>query len=263
MAAGESMRLDRDGGIARLTFTDPARGNPIDGRFCAEMADVAADLATDRAVRCILVAAEGRAFSYGGDIASFVDRKDDLPRLILSWTTTLHSAVARLQRIDAPIVAAVHGMCAGGMAGFVAGCDLVLASEKASFYAAYPGIGFSCDAGSSIMIARRMGPGRARRFFLLDEKLNAAEARDAGLVDELVGGDALAERAEAVAARLAAGPTRAYGEMRRLLLSVTDQPLDTQLEREAQALARCAATADAQEGFAAFLSKRTPEFQGR
>ena len=262
MPAQQAMRLDREGGLARLTFTDPDRGNPIDGRFCAELAEAAATLAVDRELRCVLVAAEGRAFSYGGDISSFVGKSEELPAIILRWTTTFHSAVARLQRIDAPIVAMVHGMCAGGMAGFVAGCDLVVASDAASFYAAYPGIGFSCDGGSSIMYARRMGPARARRFLLLDERLTAAEALDVGLVDEVVPPDELLARAEALATRLAAGPTRAFGEMRRLLLSVSDQPLETQLECEAQALARIAATNDAREGLAAFAAKRIPRFQG-
>ncbi|MDB5699183.1 MAG: 2-(1,2-epoxy,2-dihydrophenyl)acetyl-CoA isomerase [Alphaproteobacteria bacterium] len=263
MPAEKAMRLERNGGLARLTFTDPDRGNPIDGRFCSELAEVAALLATDRDLRCVLVAAEGRAFSYGGDISSFVGKSEELPSIILRWTTTFHSAIARMQRIDAPIVAMVHGMCAGGMAGFVAGCDLVVAAPKASFYAAYPGIGFSCDGGSSIMYARRMGPARARRFLLLDEKLDASQALAVGLVDEVVPADELVEKAEALAARLASGPTKAFGEMRRLLLSVSDQPLETQLEREAQALARIAATADAQEGLAAFAAKRPPRFQGR
>lgn len=94
---------------------------------------------------------------------------EELPRNILRWTADLHSAIARLKRIDAPIVAAVHGVCAGGTAAFVAGCDIVIASERASFQTAYPEIGFSCDAGATSMLSRRMGPARARRFLLLNK----------------------------------------------------------------------------------------------
>lgn len=250
-------------GIARLTFTQAARGNPIDGPFCAEMNEVAIDLSENPDVRAVLVQAEGKAFSYGGDIASFVDRLDELPRMIKLWTTGLHTAISRLQRMDAPMVAAVHGVCAGGMAAFVAGCDVVVASPQAKFVAAYAGIGYSCDAGASITLSRRMGLARARRYLLLNETIAAAEALQCGLVDEIAEGDLLVGRATALAKQLAAGPTLAFGEIRRLLLSVDDQPLETQLELEAQALARTAASADAREGLTAFRDKRPPFFRGR
>ena len=202
-------------------------------------------------------------FSYGADIGVFVDDLDGLPSNIKRWTATLHSAIARLQRMDAPIVAAVHGVCAGGMAALVAGSDIVVAAETSVFVAAYAGIGFNCDAGASVMYTRRMGLGRARKFLLLNEKLDAQAALAAGLADEVQPVDGFAGRAEAIARQLAAGPTKALGEMRRLLNSVEDQPLEAQLELEAQALARSAATADAREGITAFAQKRKPVFQGR
>lgn len=256
------LRIAMADGVARLTFCDAARGNPMDGALCAELAEAAAVLSEDRSVRCVLLTAEGRAFSYGGDIASFVADLDTLPANIKRWTTTLHSAVARFQRMDAPIVAAVHGVCAGGMSAFVAGADMVVAAAGARFVSAYAGIGYSNDAGSSIMYARRMGIARTRRFLLMNETLDAEAALSAGLVDEVTANDALLPRAEAIARGLAQGPTRAFGEMRRLLNSVSDQPLETQLELEAQALARSAATADAREGLTAFAQRRAPAFTG-
>jgi 2-(1,2-epoxy-1,2-dihydrophenyl)acetyl-CoA isomerase len=156
----------------------------------------------------------------------------------------------------------VHGVCAGGMSAFVAGSDIVIAADDARFVAAYAGIGFSCDAGSSIMFSRRMGTARTRRFLLMNETLSAAEALGAGLVDEVVPREQLSSRASEVAARLACGPTRAFGEMRRLLLSVGDQPLESQLELEAQALARIAKTSDARNALAAFAQKRNAVFTG-
>jgi 2-(1,2-epoxy-1,2-dihydrophenyl)acetyl-CoA isomerase len=221
------------------------------------------ELSERRDVRAVIVAAEGKAFSYGGDIASFLDANDDLPRRIKRWTSGLHMGIARLARMDAPMVAAVHGICAGGMTALVAGCDLVVASSEARFLAAYAGIGYSCDAGASVALTRRLGPQAARRFLLLNETLDADTALAAGLADEVVEPGALEARANELAAQLAAGPTRALGEIRRLLLSVSDQPLETQLELEAQALARIAATPDAREGLAAFAAKRRPAFTGR
>ncbi len=257
------MRLDRDQGLARLTFTQPQRGNPIDGTFCAEFCDVANTLASDPSVRAVLITAEGRNFSFGGDIALFLQDLDTLPMQIRRWTADLHMGITRMQRLDAPIVVAVQGVCAGGMAGTVAGADIVVAEPGARFPAAYTAIGYCCDAGSSITLSRRMGLARARKFLLLNETLDADAALGAGLVDEVVPPDALAARAEAIAVQFATGPTAAYGEIRRLLASAASEPLDAQLEREVQALARLAGTADAREGLRAFGDKRKPVFSGK
>jgi len=250
-------------GIAHLTLNDPARGNPIDGPFCQSLCEAAIQLSENPAVRCLLLSAEGKAFSYGGDISAFVSDLDGLPLNIKRWTATLHSAVVRLQRMNKPVVSAVHGICAGGMAGFVAGSDIVVAADNARFAAAYAGIGFSCDAGSSVMYSRRMGLGRARKFLLLNETLTANQALGVGLVDEVVAAYQLHARAIEVASQLALGPPLAIGEIRRLLLSAQDSSLESQLELEAQALARIASTEDAREGLTAFAAKRKPIFKGR
>jgi 2-(1,2-epoxy-1,2-dihydrophenyl)acetyl-CoA isomerase len=251
-----------DDGLARLTFIDAARGNPIDGNFCAELCEAAIQLSEDATVRCALITAEGKAFSYGGDIAALTSNLDILPANIKRWTTNFHSAITRLQRMDAPIVSAVHGVCAGGMSAFIAGSDIVIAADSALFVAAYAGIGFSCDGGASIMYARRMGIGRGRKFLLLNESLPAADALAAGLVDEVHSAETFLPRAEAVARQLADGPIRAFGEVRRLFNTVSDQPLETQLELEAQALSRISGTADAREGLTAFTERRKPVFRG-
>ena len=259
----KQLSLTVENGLARLNFTNPSKGNPIDAVLCAEICEAAIQLSENPAVRCVLVTAEGKSFSFGGDIASFVGDLDGLPANIKRWTTTLHSGIARLQRMDAPIVAAVQGVCAGGMSAFVAGSDIVVAADNAKFVSAYAGIGYSNDAGSSIMYTRRMGIARTRKFLLLNETLDADAALAAGLADEVVTLDELVARAETIALQIAAGPTRAFGEMRRLMTSVEDQPLETQLELEAQALARTAATQDAREGLMAFAEKRAAIFKGK
>jgi 2-(1,2-epoxy-1,2-dihydrophenyl)acetyl-CoA isomerase len=257
-----ALRLEVEVGIARLTFIDAARGNPIDATFCAEISEAAVQISENPAVRCVLIAAEGKVFSFGGDIGSFINDLDNLPSNIKRWTSGIHGAISRLQRMDAPVVCAVHSVCAGGMAAFVAGSDIVIAADDARFVAAFAGIGFSNDTGSSIMYTRRMGIARTRKFLLMNETLDANAALAVGLVDEVLPVVEMMPRAEAVARKLADGPTKAFGEMRRLLTSVEDQPLETQLELEAQALARSAGTADAREGLTAFWEKRKPLFTG-
>lgn len=258
-----ALKLTIEDGLARLVLTQGKRGNPIDGALCRELNEASVILSEHRDVRAVLITAEGPAFSYGGDIASFLSKLDELPGMIKRWTGDLHMAIARLQRMDAPIVAAVHGVCAGGMAGFVAGCDIVVAAEDSKFVAAYAGIGYCCDAGSSVTLSSRMGLARARKFLLLNETLDAGASLAAGLVDEVCAVNEYAERAHAIASKLANGPTKAYGEIRRLLLSAGSQSLETQLENEAQALARCAGSHDAREGLTAFAERRKPVFKGQ
>jgi len=159
-------------------------------------------------------------------------------------------------------VAAVHGTAMGGAVAMVSNCDVVYAGRSAKFGAAYAQIGYSCDAGSSTGLASRMGLARARRFMLLSEMLTAEEAGQAGLVDFVVDDAALQAEAEKAAIKLSRGPTRAYGEIRRVVSRALGQPFETQLEEEAQGLARMAGTADAREGITAFVEKRKPNFKG-
>lgn len=258
----ESIDLAIGEGVARLTLDQAAIGNPFNEQFCNDWLAVSGELGARKDVRVILLAANGKNFSVGGDIRMFVDQLDVLPERIRQWTAALHTGLARFARLDAPMVAAVHGMAMGGAVALIGSCDVVYAGRRAALGAAYPGIGFSCDAGASRALASRMGHARARRFLICGETLNAEQALATGLVDFVVDDDALNDAAAAMAMRLAAGPTRAYGEIRRLFNTVWGQSLEAQLEDEAQALAMVASSADAREGIRAFAEKRKPGFIG-
>jgi 2-(1,2-epoxy-1,2-dihydrophenyl)acetyl-CoA isomerase len=255
-----ALRLEIADGIARLTLADAARGNPVDGAMCRELRSAADMIASSPEVRAVLISAEGPVFSYGGDIAAFMEHFDDLPGTIARWVGDLNHAVAKLHAIDAPIVAVVHGICAGGMVGFAAGADIVLATPSAQFVAAYAGIGICCDGGSSFSVSRRVGPARARSFYLLNQTIDAPEALTIGLIDEMIGEEGLESLAEAIVAKFVRGPVRAFGEMKRLLDSAQDHTLEAQLELEAKALVRCMSGAEAREGLRAFAEKRRPDF---
>jgi 2-(1,2-epoxy-1,2-dihydrophenyl)acetyl-CoA isomerase len=258
----QATRVAFESGICRITLVQGARGNPIDGQLCLEIREIGNVLTARSDVRAVLIDAEGPAFSFGGDVTAFARDLDELPLTIERWTADLHIGIARLQRIDAPIVVAIQGVCAGGMTAFIAGADFSIAANDARFLTAYAAIGLCSDAGSSIMLTRRMGFARARRFLLLNETLTAEAALACGLVDETVAPAQLKARAEELTRKIASGPTRAYGEMRRLLLSAHEQPLEVQLELEAQALARVARSQDAREGIRSFVEKRKPSFVG-
>lgn len=259
---GKAMRLNVEDRVARIVLTQADRGNPIDSTFGSELLEISGLLARSAEVGAVLLTGEGRFFSVGGDINAFKDRLDELPRLILDWTATLHVALARLRRIDAPIVCAVHGAVAGGSVSVMGFADVVHAAHGTRFTAAFPGIGFCADSGTTVSLSQRMGIARARRFILCNETLGAEEALTAGLVDHLHDAGEVFGAAEETARKLAAGPTRAYGEIKRAFQHALANSTEAQLEIEAFGLSSIAATADAREGIAAFAQKRKPAFSG-
>jgi 2-(1,2-epoxy-1,2-dihydrophenyl)acetyl-CoA isomerase len=166
-------------------------------------------------------------------------------------------------RMRAPVIAAVHGNVAGGSVSLMAAADLVVIAESVRISSAFSKIGFSPDSGSTTTVTRRIGVARARRFFLLAETLDAATALSLGLVDVVVPDGEVQREAERMARELAAGPTEAYGAIKRLFAQTLDRSLESQLEEEAQTLAAISRTADAREGVKAFVEKRKPAFVGR
>lgn len=249
-------------GLAHVVLNDAEPGKPMGEVFCRESGEVAHELAKHSGVRAVLLRAEGAFFSVGGDVSLFSRDLDRAATEVLNGTYNLHMGLTRLLRMDAPIVACAHGTAAGGAVSLLSNCDLVFAADDARFTAAYTQLGFTCDLGGTVGLASRMGIARARRFLLLNETLDADEAAAAGLVDHVVRDGRVAERALAAAEELAAGPTRAYGDLRRLVGRALATPLETQLEDEAQSLARAAATADGREGITAFTQRRQPNFSG-
>ncbi|MFO1273429.1 MAG: enoyl-CoA hydratase-related protein [Rubrivivax sp.] len=265
MSFTPSIDLDMQGALALMTFSQPARGNPIDGDFTRDFKAVAAELWDRRqagTLRAVLMRAAGPNFSYGGDLKSFHPVRDRLGPLVRGWTADLHVGLQRFWSLPVPVVCAVQGFAMGGGVGVLAGADVVLAAEGARFGSAFAQLGFSCDSAQR-HDQRAHGRARARRFMLLAEVLSAAEAQQAGLVDRVVPDDQLAAESLALAQKLAAGPTVAYGEIKRLFMAAGGGLLAAQLEDEAMTLARVAASADAQEGIAATVERRKPSFQGR
>lgn len=261
--AKDAIQLEIIEGIAHVVLDQPELGNPFNDRFCSDMCRIANALSASREARAVLLRANGRFFSVGGDIGMFVQHLDELPVQIRNWTASLHMGLARLARLDLPIVTAVHATAMGGAVALIAGSELVYAARSARFGSAYAGIGYSMDAGASFALASRMGLARARRFVLCAEVLDSETACRTGLVDFVVDDGAVLAEAQAAAERLARGPTRAYGEIRRIFQTALGKPFEAQLEDEAQGLARVAGSEDAREGIRAFAEKRKPVFKGR
>lgn len=250
-------------GVATITFTQPARGNPIDGDFCRAFRQAALELWNTAGLRVVHLRAEGANFSFGGDIKAFYPERERLGGKVREWTADLHTGLVRFWQLPVPVVAEVQGFAMGGAVGVLAGCDVVYAGQSAKLGSAFAQLGFSCDSGSSMTLTARMGAARARRFTLLAEVLKADEAREAGLVDFVVADGELSAQALQQVQRFSTGPTQAYGEIKRLFLRAGTQAMEAQLEDEALTLARVSGTADAQEGIAAMAERRKPAFRGR
>jgi len=166
-----------------------------------------------------------------------------------------------LRRMGKPVLASVHGAVAGAGFSLMCATDLAIAAADTRFTLAYTNIGASPDGGSTYFLPRLVGYKKAMEMIMLPDRFDAETARQNGLVNWVVPNEKLAEETARIAQRLAAGPTRAYAEAKRLVNQSLDS-LDAQMEQELQAFSRCARGADLKEGVTAFVEKRKPVFKG-
>lgn len=260
---GSRFDLAIAGGVARLRMVRVGERNAIDPRWVEELGTALAGLEAGGEARALLISADGPAFSVGGDLRHFQEQADRMADELACMVGGYHAALGRLAALPLPVVCAVNGAAAGGALGLVWCADLVVAADDARFATGFAALGLSGDGGSSWFLPRLVGLRRARELIVHNRVLSAAEAFDWGLVDRVVPAADLGAESESAAAALAAGPTVAYGEMRRLLWRSLSVDLDDQLTAELDAIVRCGATADAREGISAFGQRRPPKFQGR
>jgi 2-(1,2-epoxy-1,2-dihydrophenyl)acetyl-CoA isomerase len=252
------------GAVATVCLNRPDVRNAIDMRMAEETLDAARRIASDDSIRAVLICGNGPALTVGGDIEYFpTGSGDQFGALLAQMTTPFHEAFRVLSRIDVPIVTAAHGAVAGGGLGYVYAADLVIAAEGTKFVTAFAALGLSGDGGGTWHLPRLIGPRRAAEAYLRNRPIDAAEALQWGLINEIVPAEQLRSRAEAVARELAAGPTRGYARMRALLRDSWRNDLSTQLQAETDAIRDTGDTADAARAIADFAAKRRTDFTGR
>ena len=260
----ETLDLQIQDGVAWITLNRPQALNALDLRMARELFDVSTRLTSDRAVRtAVLTGAGTTAFCAGGDVAGFAADPPSTDRLVREMTTFLHAAVSRFAAMDAPLIGAINGVAAGGGLSLAVCCDFVISAEHARYTSAYTQIGLSPDGSSSWYLPRLIGARRATELYLTNRVLSAAEALEWGLVNRVVPGAALHDEARVLAAQFARGPTRAYGGVKKLMLTTLQESLEGQMERESRQIAELSMSADSVEGVRAFLEKRPPRFDGR
>jgi 2-(1,2-epoxy-1,2-dihydrophenyl)acetyl-CoA isomerase len=265
-AAGplRTVLLDFTGAIATLRLNRPDKGNAIDTDMAADLSEAATQIAEKADVRAVLITGNGPNFTVGGDLSLFAGTaREQLPNKLRRMIDSYHLAIERLTRIDAPVVAAVRGGAGGGGLGLLYAADIVVAADDARFALGYGALGLTADGGNTWFLPRMVGMRRAQQLFLLNRRLTAQEALEFGLVSRLAPSDAVESEAATLAATLAAGPTRAYGAVRRMLRQSFETGLSEQLDAEKESIVAASRTDDAQEGIAAFAAKRRPHFSGR
>lgn len=212
--ASSTVRLEIREGVAHLTLNRPEAANTMNLEFGREFAAAAQALRDDRRVRAVLLRGEGKNFSFGGDLRAMVAAGADVEAYLTELTTDVHAGMTHLSRMDAPVVVAVQGTAAGAGLGLVLAADLAIAGKSTKFAASYTAVGLTPDAGCTFSLPRAVGYKRAMELFLTNRVLDAERALEWGLVNQVVADGELAQTAAALAARLAAGPTGAFGAVK-------------------------------------------------
>jgi 2-(1,2-epoxy-1,2-dihydrophenyl)acetyl-CoA isomerase len=261
----ETVNLRLQDGAARIELNRPETLNAWNAQLGADLLAALRQVAEDEGVRAVTVTGAGRGFSSGADLKDLgggqrtADGEPDVYRML---TERYHPIMETIREMPKPVLAAVNGPAVGIGCSLALCCDLILAAESAYFLLAFVNIGLVPDGGSSVFVPSRVGMARASELAMLGERLSARQALEWGLVNRVVADESLEEDAEALSARLAAGPTRSYAGTKRLLNSWLLSRMDEQLDLEARIQQEMSASKDFLEGAAAFVEKRAARFQG-
>lgn len=271
------IRVTRDGDVATITIDRPDRFNSLDVETARDFRKAGLSCARDEEVRCVVLRGTGGIFCSGADLKYVRARGEqrDFDYLqpegvapekgfgqsfkeILEY---LHSTISEIKRAPKPFVAAVDGVAAAGGFGIAMACDLVFASESATFEWAYHKTGLTGAESSTFFLPRLLGLRKALELVLLNPRMSAGDALEMGLVNRVFPDSEFDERVAEIAASLAAGPTHAYAVAKSLIHQAAGVgQLDYHLDEELQALARIADGPDFAEGLAAFFEKRSARF---
>jgi len=239
----ETIQFSVTDNVAHLVLNRPDVGNAVNKTMATELLHAAQTCRDDRQIKAVLLSARGPIFCAGGDLEYLNSFGDDAVAGVRALAHIFHEAMFVFSTMDAPVVAAVHGMTAGGGVSLAMMPSIAVASVKARFVAAYSQVGLSADGGLTYFLPRHVGLRVAEELILSNRTVDAKEAQALGMVNEVVAHDALMDRAIEITKKLASGSTRAFGATRRLLLQSMDASLQEQLDREAEMVAAMMETA--------------------
>ncbi len=252
-------------GVATIELNRPQALNAWNQQLGVDLLAALRHADENDAVRAVVITGAGRAFSSGADLKDFGAELDEngRPNVYKTLTERYHPVMHAIRELPLPVVARVNGAAAGIGCSLALCCDLIVAAESSYLLLAFVNIGLVPDGGSSLFVPTRVGMARATEMAMLGERIPAAQALDWGLINRVVADERLSEETDALAQRLAAGPTHSYAGTKRLVNSWMYTRMAEQLELEAQLQREMANTDDFLEGAMAFVEKRPARFAGR
>jgi 2-(1,2-epoxy-1,2-dihydrophenyl)acetyl-CoA isomerase len=264
MTASDTVLYEVSDGVATVTLNRPDAMNALNTELKTALRDTLLAAAADDEVRAVLLTGNGRAFCVGQDLAEHAQNlAGDLSAVWATVPEHYTPIAATLATMAKPVVAAVNGVAAGAGAAFAFACDFRIVADTAGFNMAFSAVGLSADSGSSWTLPRLVGMAKAKELLLLPSTIPAAQALELGLATEVVEATEVLARARALAQRVAAGPTVAYGAIRRSLAFSVGHGIDESLDMERQMMELTGSTEDHRGAVKSFLAKEKPTFNGR
>src|ERR1700753_1322530 len=256
------LELDQ-AGIARVRLNRPEAANGMNVELLRALHEVIMRCHGDPRVRVVVLSGAGQNFCAGGDVRTFASKGAGLPDYLREATSWLQLATAALVQLGAPVIAQVQGFAAGGGGfGLVCAADLVVAAESARFFSGAVRVGMAPDAGTTVTLTQLVGLRQALRILLTNPTLTAAEARDLGVVTEVVPDDELPARVDELATELGECAARALAATKRLVWAGVGATLAERLPEEARTVSELSGSADAREGWARGSGARPPRSGG-
>lgn len=248
-------------GIAKITLNRPDAYNSINRELALAIQDALDKSATNQDVRVVVLSGKGKAFCAGQDLKEITSEDRPSYRVILD--EHYKAIILKIRNLEKPVIAAVNGVAAGAGANIALACDIVLATEKASFIQAFSAIGLIPDSGGTFFLPRLIGFQKALAISMLGDKISAVEAEKMGMIYKAVAPDEFEQTTQSLATRMANMATKGFALTKKAFNQSMTNSLEEQLCLETDTQLIAFETEDYKEGVQAFVEKRKPTFKGK